>query len=264
MFDHLARRAIAGVEQAQDGVYQRTFDIAGATGRISVRSAGDGGLDVRLETETLGVLSAALARVRAVFDLDVDIGAVQKVLAADPFLAPLVAARTGLRAPGGWEPFELAVRAILGQQVSVSAAATFAARLAERYGQALDYGEGPNRLFPKPEALVDLDAGAVGLTKARAGALRALAERVLREPFFLEPTGDLQHKIEVLRSVPGVGPWTAQYIALRALRDPDAFPSGDIVLRKALGGVETEEAEARSQDWRPWRAYAAEHLWRSV
>jgi len=168
--------------------------------------------------------------------------------------------------PGAWEPFELAVRAILGQQVSVAAARTLAGRLAARLGAPLPAGApGVERLFPGPEALAAGDLDGLGLTGARVAALRGLARAVLAGPGLLSPGHDLDATVARLSALPGVGPWTAQYVAMRALDEPDAFPEGDLGLARAVSrGAERCTPAAlrrRAEAWRPWRAYAAMHLW---
>ncbi len=205
-------------------------------------------------------------RLRRLLDLDADSAAIDAHLARDPLLAPRIAARPGLRVPGAWDPFELAVRAVLGQQVSVAAARTLAARLAARHGAPLaGGGPGLERLFPAPRALAEGDLGGLGLTGARVAALQGLARAVIEEPALLAPASDLEATVTRLSALPGIGRWTAQYVAMRALREPDAFPEGDLGLLRALetGGVRGSPAalRARSEAWRPWRAYAALHLW---
>jgi AraC family transcriptional regulator of adaptative response / DNA-3-methyladenine glycosylase II len=181
-----------------------------------------------------------------------------------------VAARPGLRAPGAWDGFELAVRAILGQQITVSAARGLAAKLVDRYGEPIDTPAaaalGLTRVFPTPERLVGEDIAALGMPRARGAALEALARTVAADPTIFTPRSDLESAIAALKALPGVGEWTAQYIALRELREPDAFPQADIGLMRAMAdeaGVRpsADQLLARSAAWKPWRAYAAQHLW---
>jgi AraC family transcriptional regulator, regulatory protein of adaptative response / DNA-3-methyladenine glycosylase II len=263
----LAARAIPGVEQVEDGAYRRTIALAGATGTVEVRRDPRGArLLATLRLSRLGALAPAVDRLRRLLDLDADAAAIDAHLAADPLLAPLVRARPGARVPGAWDPFELAVRAILGQQVSVAAARTLAGRLAARHGAPLPGGEpGLARVFPSPEALAGADLAGLGLTGARAAALRGLARAVLADPALLAPAEDLEATVARLAALPGVGRWTAQVVAMRALDEPDAFPEGDLgLLRAAARGGAPGSPPAllrRAEAWRPWRAYAAIHLW---
>jgi AraC family transcriptional regulator of adaptative response / DNA-3-methyladenine glycosylase II len=175
-----------------------------------------------------------------------------------------VRARPGLRVPGAWDEFELALRAILGQQVSVPAARTLAGRVAAASGERLP-GDRPSIAFPGPERLASASLDGLGLPRARADALRALARAVLETPSLLRAEPDLDATVERLAALPGVGSWTAQYIAMRAFREPDAFPASDLGLLRAMArrGVRPRPAELvrRAAAWRPWRAYAAMHLW---
>jgi len=215
-------------------------------------------------------LPAVIARIRRVFDLAADPGLIGAHLSQDPALAPLVAARPGLRAPGAWDGFELAVRAILGQQITVSAARNLAAKLVAAYGEPIDdpaaQSLGLSCIFPTPQRLVGADIAALGMPRSRGAALEALARTVAADPTIFTPRADLESAIAALSALPGVGEWTAQYIALRELREPDAFPQADIGLMRAMAdeaGVRptAQQLLARSQQWRPWRAYAAQHLW---
>jgi AraC family transcriptional regulator of adaptative response / DNA-3-methyladenine glycosylase II len=201
-----------------------------------------------------------VSRCRQLLDLDADACAIGAALAADGLLAPLVAARPGLRVPGTSDGFELAVRAVLGQQVSVPAARTLAGRLADRFGTRLETAEGsPSVLFPGAAELADADLSGLGLTTARQATLRALAAAVAGGTLELDHGADPQETAARLAELPGVGPWTIAYVLMRAVRDPDAFPVADLGLRRALdqlGGT-----PGQPDRWRPWRAYAAVHLW---
>jgi AraC family transcriptional regulator of adaptative response / DNA-3-methyladenine glycosylase II len=193
------------------------------------------------------------------------------VLGVDPLLAPRLAAHPGLRVPGAWDPFELAVRAILGQQISVAGARTLAGRLVERLGEPLSGDEttGPTHLFPTPRALANADLTGLGLTGARVRALTGLGQAVADDPSLLDPTAEPGRARDRLLALPGIGPWTVDYIALRAFRDPDAFPEADLGLLRALEGQgpwgegrpSARQLRDRAEAWRPWRAYAALHLW---
>jgi AraC family transcriptional regulator of adaptative response / DNA-3-methyladenine glycosylase II len=191
-------------------------------------------------------------------------------LSQDPALAPLVTARPGLRAPGAWDGFELAVRAILGQQITVGAARNLAAKLVATYGGQIEHPAAIRfnltRVFPSPQGLMGQDIAALGMPRARGAAIEGLARSVVDDPAIFTPRADLVSAVAALTALPGIGEWTAQYIALRELREPDAFPQADIGLMRALAtenGARPTAAEllARSEAWRPWRAYAAQHLW---
>lgn len=182
----------------------------------------------------------------------------------------MVAVRPGLRAPGAWDGFELAVRAILGQQITVTAARCLAVKLVEAYGARIDdpfaASLGLTQVFPAPSAIVGQDIAALGMPRARGAALEALARTVTADPTIFTPRADLESAIAALKALPGVGEWTARYIALRELREPDAFPPADFGLMRGLAdeaGVRPTPTEllARAEAWRPWRTYAAQHLW---
>lgn len=264
---HFAARAVAGVELVEGRAYRRAVRLPHGPAVVELRAEGERSpLTGRLWLSDLRDLAAAVARCRWLADLDADPAAVDGALAADPVLAPLVSARPGLRVPGGADGFEVAVRTLLGQQVSLAAARTLAGRLVvacgEPLGPALAGAAGPlTHLFPTAEALADADLSELGLTGARVRAVRALAAAVHSGRIALDPGADRQEARRRLAELPGVGPWTVEYVALRALGDPDAFPAGDLGLRRALGGVGAREAAAAAQRWRPWRGYAAQHLW---
>jgi AraC family transcriptional regulator, regulatory protein of adaptative response / DNA-3-methyladenine glycosylase II len=263
----LAARAVPGVEEVADGAYRRTVALDGASGTVEVRPAPGGRrLEATLRLSRLAAVAPAVDRLRRLLDLDADSATIDAHLATDPLLAASVAARPGLRVPGAWEPFELMVRAILGQQISVAAARTLAGRLAAGHGAPLPGGRPAlGRLFPTPEALAEADLGEAGLTRARAAALGGLARAVLDDPALLLPAQGLEATVARLTTLPGIGRWTAQYVAMRALREPDAFPEGDLGLARALGrgGVRSSPAALlmSSEAWRPWRAYATLHVW---
>ncbi|ABC24151.1 DNA-3-methyladenine glycosylase 2 family protein [Rhodospirillum rubrum] len=260
------QRAVPGLERVEGDTYVRAIAIGAARGVVTIRGSAEG-LVVTPSLDRPEGLAALVARLRRVFDLDADIGAIGAHLGADPLLAPLVAARPGLRVPGAWDGFELAVRAILGQQVSVAAATTLAGRLVGAFGEPLTNAPpaGPSRLFPTAARLAEADLGGLGLTTARAKAISGLARAVVETPGLLDPGPDLDSAVARLCRLPGIGPWTAQYIALRALGEADALPVGDIGVLRALAedGVRPTPAAllARAEDWRPWRSYAVLHLW---
>jgi AraC family transcriptional regulator of adaptative response / DNA-3-methyladenine glycosylase II len=271
MLSHLAARAIPGVELVADGVYRRTVALEGRVGAVEVAPvAGRDALGVTIRFPVVRLLPQIVASVRRVFDLGADIETIGAHLARDPRLAPLVAARPGLRAPGGWDGFELAVRAILGQQVTVVAARKLAGVLVQHYGEKVpEAASGHAALttaFPSPARLARFDLAALGMPGARRQALLTLAKTAAADPLLFRPSGTIEDAIARLRAIPGIGEWTAHYIALRALRETDAFPASDIgLLRGAavIDGARPTPAQllARAEAWRPWRAYAAQHLW---
>ncbi len=271
ILDFLALRAIPGVEAVRDGRYRRSLRLGGEVGVVSVARGPGEVLEVEARFPRLTVLPQLIARVRRVFDLGADPAAIGEHLAKDPALAPLVAARPGLRAPGAWDGFELAVRAILGQQITVAGARNLAGRLTARFGEALPAElaeDGLTHVFPTAEALSRADPADLSMPLARGRALTGMAEAAARAPDLFAPRGSLEEAVARLKALPGVGEWTAQYIALRQMREPDAFPHGDIGLMRALAdaqGVRPTAAQLaeRAEAWRPWRAYAALHLWAS-
>ncbi len=256
----LRGRAIPGVEAATDGGYARTLALPGGReGFLAVAPGAGAWLDLRLELPDLAGAIALVARARRMFDCGADPAAIAAHLARDPALAPLVRRRPGLRLPSAFDPFELAVRAIVGQQVSVAAATTVTGRVVARCGRPLAAPRGAlTHLFPAPAALAAADLGGLGLTTRRAATLRAFAAAVAGGRLELDAPRGPDELAARLRALPGIGPWTAQYVALRAFGEPDAFPSGDLGLRHALPGV---DLDARAAAWSPWRGYAALHLW---
>jgi len=270
MLAFLAARAIPGMEQVAGGSYRRTVALDGAQGAVAVSHArGRSALAVEIRFPRVTALPQVVARVRRVFDLGADTSAIGAHLARDPLLAPLVAARPGLRVPGGWDGFELAVRAIVGQQISVAGARRLLTRLVERFGEPVAGApddEPLRRAFPTAARLAGADLASLGLTRSRAAALAALARIAAHDPRLFHVGQSLEESIARLRALPGVGEWTAQYVALRALREPDAFPAADLGLQRALADARGRrptpaEVAARAEAWRPWRAYAAQHLW---
>ena len=267
LLDFLALRATPGVETVAGGVYRRTIALGDACGTIEVRAAaGEAHLLMRVHLARPERLLEVVARARRMFDLDADPLLIAGRLGSGPLLGPLLARRPGLRVPGAWDGFELAVRAVLGQQVTVCGATTLAGRLVSAFGAPLERPEdGLTHLFPGPETLASADVVSVGLPRARAATIRALATAVARGDLVLDASRGLEDAIARLGAVPGIGPWTAHYIAMRALGEPDAFPAADLGLRHALGNGAGPLAPARvaqlAEAWRPWRAYAALHLW---
>ncbi len=246
----LSPRAIPGVETITLDEYQRGIALDGKAGSISVRPVfAKHCLELRIEFPETAALFRIVERVRNIFDLRADPADIDEHLQRDSRLRPIVQSLAGMRVPGCWDGFEIAVRAILGQQVSVKGATTLAGRLAAGFGRTI----GDARLFPEAEALADADLTSIGLTKQRAHSIRALASAVARREISFDASLGLESFEEKLTRLPGIGPWTAQYIAMRT-GEPDAFPSGDLYLRKFA-----KESEA----WRPWRAYAAMYIWNS-
>jgi AraC family transcriptional regulator of adaptative response / DNA-3-methyladenine glycosylase II len=271
MLEFLAARAIPGVEKVEDGRYARTIAIGDAHGVLTVERGAANRLAVGVRFPRLEALASIIARVRRVFDLSADPQVIGAHLSQDALLAPLVAARPGLRVPGGWDGFELAVRALLGQQITVQAASRLAGKLVRAFGTPIADElaatvEGLTHVFPRPERLGAADIGALGMPRSRALALSSLAQAVTADPAIFGPSRGLDEAIAKLRSLSGIGEWTAQYIAMRELREPDAFPAADIGLMRALTGADGRrpspaELLARAESWRPWRAYAALQLW---
>jgi len=266
LLEFLAARAIPGVEEISGNRYTRTVHTPGGPGLIELEVPAQPAGQVLLRARLSGLrgVGQLVSRCRQLLDLDADPHAIAAALAADEVLAPLVAARPGLRVPGACDGFELAVRAVLGQQVSVAAARTFAGRIAARYGTPLDPAGGagtggPHLLFPRAGELAEADLSGLGLTGARQVTLRALAAAVASGRLSLDPGADPQETAALLAGLPGIGPWTVSYALMRAVADPDAFPAADLGLRRAMGWLGCDPA--RAERWRPWRAYAALHLW---
>jgi len=265
----LKGRAIPGVEAVGEDGYRRSVSIDGHVGWVIVVPGTRGpSLEARIAPSLAPRLLDVTARLRALFDLDARPDLVAEHLGADPLLAPHVRARPGLRVPGAFDGFELAVRAILGQQVSVRAATTVSGRLVARFGAAVATPlPGITHAFPTPARLADAtESGiaAAGLPGARARSILALARATADGRLDLALGADPDAALAALLELPGVGPWTADYVAMRALRRPDAFPAGDLVLRRLLDVTTSSAAERRAEAWRPWRAYAALHLWTSL
>jgi AraC family transcriptional regulator, regulatory protein of adaptative response / DNA-3-methyladenine glycosylase II len=265
----LAARAIPGVEQVPGHRYARTIRAAGGPGLMELtlpaRPAGTEQASrrhvlLRVRLPGLRGVGRVVSRCRQLLDLDADTCAITAALAADDVLAPLVAARPGLRVPGAYDGFELAVRAVLGQQVSVPAASTLTGRLAARFGTRLAEPVGcPSVVFPAPADLAEADLSGLGLTAARQATLRELATAVASGELALDHGADPEETAARLSELPGIGPWTVAYILMRAVGDPDAFPATDLGLRRALRDLGCQAT--RAERWRPWRAYAAVHLW---
>jgi AraC family transcriptional regulator of adaptative response / DNA-3-methyladenine glycosylase II len=255
----------------ENGRYLRSVDIDGLTGSIEVAHEPERqGLAVTIRFPNVKSLPAIVARVRRLFDVGADIETIDAHLSSDPFLAPLVAQRPGLRAPGGWDGFEIAVRAVLGQQISVAAARRLAGQLVAQHGKKLpmEWRNHPalTYVFPTAQRLASAKSLGLGMPAARQSSLKAVAEATVSDPNLFRPLGSIEETVERLRIIRGVGDWTAQYIALRAIHESDAFPASDIGLLRGAGAIGGEKATSahlldRARSWRPWRAYAAQHLW---
>lgn len=265
----LGARAMRGVECVDGDAYLRTVRLGTHTGWIRVVHApAKRALVVEVTHALTPVLPALLGRLRHLFDLSARPDVIAAHLSRDPVLADSLAGHPGLRVPGAFDGFELAIRAILGQQITVKAATTIAGRYVAALGEPLETPHaGLDRLAPTPDRVARArveDLTALGIVRARAESMRALAREMAAGRLSLEPGARPDEVIPRLTALPGVGPWTAQYIAMRALRWPDAFPKEDIAARKALGGMSPGGAEAVSQAWRPWRSYALLHLWQAA
>lgn len=269
LLDYLSVRAIPGVERVHRGALQRVLRIGDARARIEVRPAADPEhLIVQLHAGDAAHWMTIADRTRDVFDLAADPAEITEHLGRDPLLAQRLAGLPGPRVPGAWDPFETTLRILLGQQITVAGASTLCGRLAARFGERLepplaDSEDGAVAIaFPCAEALVDAPIEEIGMPRRRADAVREVARAVVAGQLDLGPGADPEHTREQLLALPGIGPWTAELVLLRALREPDAFPAGDLGLCKALDTSPKALAE-RAEAWRPWRGYAAMLLWQT-
>jgi AraC family transcriptional regulator, regulatory protein of adaptative response / DNA-3-methyladenine glycosylase II len=275
MLDFLRGRALPGVEVVDESSYSRVIGTADAPGWLRVspwpaagRASDEHSLKLELHGARPSQMLEIVNRLRRMFDLDADPRAIADALGTDARLRPLLKKRPGLRVPSGWDGFEIAVRAIIGQQISVAGARTLASRLAHRFGEplAVPLAPGLDHIFPAAEALADADLAAIGLTRARAETLRTMARALLDGRVDFKPERTLDDFTARWVALPGIGPWTAHYIALRALGHPDAFPADDLVLQRALPNdgsrLSAKALAARAEAWRPWRAYSVIHLWK--
>jgi AraC family transcriptional regulator of adaptative response / DNA-3-methyladenine glycosylase II len=253
LLQFLRARAIPGVEEAGPLVYRRTIALAGSSGSIAVRKvSGKDTLELQIRFPDPRALLRIVERVKSIFDLRADPTQIERDLRIDTALRPLLSQYPGLRVPGCWDGFELAVRAILGQQVSVKAASTLAGRLARQFGKPVEDAFPDAVLFPEPETIYRAQLEEIGLTEQRASAIRGLAGAVMDGSLVLDGTLSPENLQTQITRIPGIGPWTAQYVAMR-LGEPDAFPESDLYLK---------EHAYLAESWRPWRAYAAMYLWR--
>ena len=271
MLAFFRQRLIVPIEKVEGDSYMRTISLQGKTGTIKLSLGSSSEINAAIDFPDLSLLPDIIFRIRRVLDLGLAPNAINKDLGSDPILKPLVDARPGLRSPGAWDVFEMAIRAVLGQQISVAGAATIGARLCVRLGDVQERFEeqGLTHTFPSAEAIAGADLTGIGMPGARVRTLQGLARASLADPALLSPSQSLEEAVETLCALPGIGPWSAHYIALRALREPDAFPSSDIGLINAWARLTgnrptASELEAQAERWRPWRGYAAQHLWASL
>jgi AraC family transcriptional regulator of adaptative response / DNA-3-methyladenine glycosylase II len=262
MLAFLSLRATPGVEVVEHGRYRRTISLDGERGWMEVScDAAKDALIARVQVGGPRALFVIIERIRTMFDLKADWLAIAQSLQGDSALGERLAAEPGLRVPGCWDGFELAVRAILGQQVSVKGATTLAGRIAAQYGQPIQAADGLSHVFPTAKALLNMKVINAGMPTSRVETIRKLARAVCDGTITFTADTDADELRKRLCDVPGIGPWTAQYVAMRALGQPDAFPTGDLALLKAMELRSARELERRSEAWRPWRAYAAMYMW---
>jgi AraC family transcriptional regulator of adaptative response / DNA-3-methyladenine glycosylase II len=269
MICFLKARAIAGLEVVTTNSYSRVVALDDVVGSIRVANAPDqSSLQVTVRFPRLDLLPTIISRVRRQFDLGAEPVAISSALACDPILAPLVKARPGLRVPGGWDGFEIAVRAVLGQQIALGAATRLATRIVSTLGTPLAEPiglPGLTHMFPRPERFTPKVLVGLGMPNARAMCLAAIAEAAIADRHLFDPCRDLAEAVGRLRELLGIGEWTAQYIAMRVLGESDAFLAADIGLQRSCARrgprPTTQQLLARAERWRPWRAYATLHLW---
>ena len=268
MLGFLSARAIAGMETVVGDVYSRSIGLNGVHGTLSIQPATADALELTLDFPDPTALPEIVARLRRMFDLDADLITMQRHLSNDPLLARLIAERPGLRVPGAWDGLELAIRAVLGQQITVVAAIKLAGKLVAQYGVPLvSPREGLTHVFPDASVLAAADLATLGMPKSRGRTLSGVAQALLDDPLLFEP--GREGGVARLLALHGIGEWTAQYIALRQLREMDGFANGDVGLINALAALEGEPVTAkqlllRAEAWRPYRGYAAQLLWTSL
>nr|WP_301308909.1 DNA-3-methyladenine glycosylase [Pseudomonas migulae] len=268
MLGFLSARAVAGMETVVDGVYSRSIGLNGDHGTFSIQPVAGDALQVTLDFPDPTAVPEIVARLRRMFDLEADLPTIHRQLKTDPLMARLITERPGLRVPGAWDGLELAIRAVLGQQITVSAAIRLAGKLVAQYGQPLaSVLPGVTSVFPEATVLAEADLATLGMPKSRGRTLSGVAQALLDDPLLFEP--GREGGVARLLALHGIGDWTAQYIALRQLREMDAFPGGDVGLIKALTALEggpltARDLLARAEAWRPFRGYAAQLLWTSL
>ncbi len=266
MLAFLAKRAIPGIERITASSYERVTGPVDHSCWIRVSSdAKKPELHLEIANAEPRMIPDLVQRTRRLFDLDADLQVVHSGLQSSALLAAGIARRPGLRVPGSWDGFELAVRAVIGQQISVAGATTITARLVAQLGsKRSDTNSDLDRAFPTPEVFAQATLTGLGLTQTRMKTLRALAQAIVDGAINFHAGQKIDEFEQKMCRIPGIGPWTAQYVAMRALHHPDAFPAGDLILQQVLGGdvrLSERETAAQSQAWRPWRAYAVMHLW---
>ena len=264
MLHFLQLRATLGVESVEHGSYRRSIALNHLEGYFEVsHSEQPDTLDVRIQFGDPRALFLIVERIRRMFDINADWEPIAKRLSTDPILRKAISENPGRRLPGCWDGFELATRAILGQQVTVKGATSLTGRLVRKFGRPLSTPNGLTHLFPLPGVLADAELASIGLPTRRAQTIQRLARAVCSGELNFDAIMDTEAFLGRLSEVPGIGPWTTQYVAMRALGEPDAFPSGDIGLLRALHTTNSRALEARADKWRPWRSYAAIYLWSS-
>lgn len=262
ILEFLAAHATPGVEAVDQRGYRRTISLNGCHGYFEVSLAEErDALAVRVQIADPRTLYRIVERIRGMFDLNADWAAIAQSLGTDPQLTSRIGAEPGLRVPGCWNGFELTTRAILGQQISAKAANALAGKIVISFGQPISGADNLTHLFPTPEILADARLEDLGLTKNRATTIRALAHAVWHGQISFERIIDSDAFLSQLCEIPGIDRWTAQYVGMRALGDPDAFPTGELGLLRALGLKTSDELEKRAEAWRPWRSYASMYLW---
>lgn len=267
-------RAIAGIEKIGETTYTRSIRLGSTHGMLAVQHLeGTDALDARIHMAdefNSGEISLTeiTMRLRSMFDLDADLTTIADHLKRDPYLAPLVAKRPAVRIAGHWEPFETAIRAVLGQQVSLVAARQLTARLVDRAGSLIDEAstDTPHRLFPTPQQVLAADLSNMGMPGARVRTMQAVAEAFIADPLLFKRGEQIDNTVARLSAIKGIGPWTAHYIAIRACREPDGFPASDAGLLRGMADEDgqrptPQNLSARAEIWRPYRAYAAHHIW---
>lgn len=262
MLAFLAARATPGVEMVQAGCYRRSISLNGNSGYLEVSlDPNNDALLAKIQFPDPRALSFIIERIRAMFDLTADWVTIARGLRNDPVLATRMEIDPGLRVPGCWNGFELSVRAILGQAITVKGATALAGRIVRQFGEPFSATNGLSHIFPSAGILAEADLSSVGLPRTRAEAIRSLALAVCDRRINFEGITDTDAFLMRLCEIPGIGKWTAQYVAMRAMGEPDAFPSSDLGLLRGLGMASARDLEQRAEAWRPWRAYAAMYIW---
>ena len=269
VFDHLAANAVPGLEELREGAFRRTLRLPHGPGLVALRPGG-GHVSLKVHLHDNRDLTTAIARCRRLLDLDADPEAVTAHLSEDPALTTVVNDRPGQRLPGTVDPHELAIRVVIGQQVSLGAAATHSRRLTETHGTPIassiaDHDGSLTHLFPTSEVLAELDPTTLAMPRSRARAVVDLARSLAQGKVDLDPGSDPARSRHQLASIAGIGPWTCEMVALRGLGDPDAFPATDLGVTRTAAclGLPTKAGPltAHAETWRPWRSYAVTHLW---